>query len=171
MWQACAMMSWKPSMTFDIRVVLKTEFLEPPFSKSMENISWICWEHARLEKPLGKRSQVSCWCKCLRRNSCGWDFYHTTTTYTPSILHLTLTRRNTLAINILRCVRCCWYYLHATYTTCTPHRLSHGTSTGGQYHGIGEQKSLSLRQISLRPCGVYPTAYVQTDRATVGWGV
>ena len=174
MWQACAMMSWKPSMTFDIRVVLiilKTEFLEPPFSKSMENISWICREHARLEKPLGKRNQVLCWCKCLRRNSCGWDFYHTTTTYTPSILYLTLTRRNTLAINTLRCVRYCWYCLHATYTTCTPHRLPHGTSTGGQYHGIGEQKSLSLRQISLRPCGVYPTAYVQTDCATVGWGV
>ena len=171
MWQACAMMSWKPSMTFDIRVVLKTEFLEPPFSKSMENISWICWERARLEKPLGKRSQVSCWCKCLRRNSCGWDFYHTTTTYTPSILHLTLTRRNTLTINALHCVRYCWYYLHATYTTCTPHRLPHGTSTGGQYHGIGEQKSLSLRQTFLLPCSVYPTAYVQTDRATVGWGM
>ena len=41
--------------------------------------------------------------------------------------------------------------------------LPHGTSTGEEYYGIGEQKSLLLRQISLRPCGVKPAAYVQTD--------
>ena len=71
--------------------------------------------------------------------------------YLPSILHLTLTHCNSLIINTLRSVRCYQIYLHSTYTTCT---LPHGTSTGGGYYGIGEQKSLLLRQISLRPCGV-----------------
>ena len=89
-------------------------------------------------------------------------FYHTTITYTPSILHLTLIRYNSLIINTLFSVRCCQFYLHTTYTTYT---LPHGTSTGGRYHSIGEQKSLLLRQILLRPYGVKPTAYVQFDCA------
>ena len=85
-----------------------------------------------------------------------------------SILHLTRTRSNSLDINTLRSVRYCKFHLHASYTT---YMLPHGTSTGGQYHGIGEQKSLLLRQISLRPYGVKPTAYVQTDCEAAGWGV
>ena len=48
-----------------------------------------------------------------------WGFYHTTTTYTPSILHLTQTRCNSLAINTLLSVRCYQCHLHATCTTCT----------------------------------------------------
>ena len=77
-------------------------------------------------------------------------------------------RYNSLAINILYSVRCCQIHLHSTYTTCT---LPHGTSTGGGYYGIGEQKSLLLRLISLRPCGVKPAAYVQIGCATEGRGV
>ena len=87
-------------------------------------------------------------------------FYHTTTTYTPSILHLTLIHYNSLIINTLLSVRCYKFYLHTTYT---PHMLPHGTSTGRQHHSIGEQKNLLLRQIFLCPCGVSPAAYVQTD--------
>ena len=49
--------------------------------------------------------------------------------------------------------------------------LPHGTSTGGKYYGIGEQESLLLRQISLRPCGVNPAAYDKTDCKAAGWGV
>ena len=82
--------------------------------------------------------------------------------YLPSILHLTLIRCNTLIINALLSVRYYKIHLHATYTTCT---LPHGTSTGGGYYGIGGQESLSLRQISLRPYGVKPAAYVQFDCA------
>ena len=82
-----------------------------------------------------------------------WGFYHTTTTYTPSILHLTQTRCNSLTINALLSVRYYKFYLHATYT---PYILPHGTNTRGRYHGIGEQKRLLLRQIVLRPCGVTP---------------
>ena len=89
-------------------------------------------------------------------------FYHTTTTYTPSILHLTLIHYNSLTINTLLSVRYYHFYLHASYTTCT---LPHGTSTGGVYYGIGEQNSLLLRQNSLRPCAVLSTAYVQIDCA------
>ena len=88
--------------------------------------------------------------------------------YLPSILHLTLTCCNSLTINVLHSVRCCQFYLHASYT---PHMLPHGTGTGGRCHGIGEQKSLLLRQISLRPRGVKPTAYVQTDREAAGCDV
>ena len=88
--------------------------------------------------------------------------------YLPSILHLTLIRYNSLVFNTLISVRYCKFHLHTTYT---PHMLPHGTNTGGQYHSIGEQKSLLLRQISLRPRGVTPTAYVQTDCTTTGWGV
>ena len=88
--------------------------------------------------------------------------------YTPSILHLTLTRRNSLTINALLSVRYYKFHLHATYT---PHTLPHGTSTGGQYHGIGEQKSLLLRQISLRPYGVNPAAYVQIGCMAAGCDV
>ena len=95
-------------------------------------------------------------------------FYHITITYTLSILHLTLIRCNLLTINTLLSVRCYQIHLHATYTTCT---LPHGTNTGGGYYGIGEQKSLLLRQILLRPYGVKPTAYVQIDCAATGWGV
>ena len=95
-------------------------------------------------------------------------FYHTTITYTPSILHLTLTHHNSLIVNALLSVRCYKFHLHASYTTYT---LPHGTSTGGRYYGIGEQKSLLLRQISLRPYGVKPTAYVHADCATEGRGV
>ena len=95
-------------------------------------------------------------------------FYYTTTTYTPSILHLTLTHCKSLIINTLISVRYYKFYLHTTYTA---YMLPHGTSTGGQYHSIGEQKSLLLRQISLRPCGVQSTEYVQTDCTAAGWGV
>ena len=85
--------------------------------------------------------------------------------YLPSILHLTLTRCNSLIVNILLGVRCYQYHLHATYTTLT---LPHDTSTGEQYHGIGEQKSLLLRQIVLRPYAVLSTAYDKTDCAAAG---
>ena len=95
-------------------------------------------------------------------------FYHTTITYTPSILHLTLIRRKLLTINTLLSVRYYQIHLHTTYTTCT---LSHGTNTGGGYYGIGEQKSLLLRQIFLRPFGVKPTAYDKINCVTAGWGV
>ena len=88
--------------------------------------------------------------------------------YLPSILHLTLIRYNLLVINALLSVRYCKFHLHTTYT---PHMLPHGTSTGGEYYGIGEQKSLLLRQISLRPCGVKPAAYVQTDCEAAGCDV
>ena len=74
-------------------------------------------------------------------------------------------RYNSLGINILRSVRCCQINLHTTYTTCT---LPHGTSTGGEYYGIGEQKSLLLRQILLLPYGVNPAAYVQIDCEAAG---
>ena len=49
--------------------------------------------------------------------------------------------------------------------------LPHGTGTGGRYYGIGEQKNLLLRQIFLRPYGVNPTAYVQTDCEAAGCDV
>ena len=101
------------------------------------------------------------WClRLVLAFSGSGTFYHTTTTYTPSILHLTLTHCNSLSINTLLSVRCCQFYLHATYT---PHMLPHGTSAGDRYHSIGEQESLLLRQIVLRPSGVQPAAYVQTD--------
>ena len=106
--------------------------------------------------------------KRARRETCAWDFYHITTTYTPSILHLTQTCCNSLVINTLLSVRYCKFHLH---TTCTIHMLLHCTSMGGWYIGIGEQKSLLLRQIVLRPCGVKSTAYIQTDCEAAGWGV
>ncbi len=106
--------------------------------------------------------------KGARRKSGIWGLYHTTKTYTPSILHLTLIRCNLLIISALRSVRYYQIYLHATYTTCT---LPHGTSTGERYYDIGEQKSLLLRQKSLRPCGVKPAAYDKTDCAAAGRGV
>ena len=61
--------------------------------------------------------------------------------------------------------------LHATHANCTPHMLPHDTGTGGRYYGIGEQKNLLLRQFFLRPYGVKPTAYVQTDCAATGCDV
>ena len=100
---------------------------------------------------------------CLRLGlafSGSGTFYHTTTTYTPSILHLTLIHCNSLSINVILSVRYYKFHLHASYT---PYMLPHGTSTGRQYHGIGEQKSLLLRLTFLRPSGVQPAAYVQTD--------
>ena len=95
-------------------------------------------------------------------------FYHITITYTPSILHLTLIRYNSLTINTLLSVRYYQIHLHATYT---PYTLPHGTSTGGGYYGIGEQKSLLLRQFLLRPCGVKLTAYDKINCEATGWGV
>ena len=95
-------------------------------------------------------------------------FYHTTITYTPSILHLTLIRYNSLIINTLFSVRYYQIHLHTSYTT---YMLQHSTTTGEQYHGIGEQKSLLLRQILLRPYGVNPAAYVQTDCVAAGCDV
>ena len=88
--------------------------------------------------------------------------------YMPSILHLTLTHCNSLVINTLISVRYYKFHLHTTYT---PHILPHGTSTGGEYYSIGEQKSLLLRQIFLRPCGVKPTAYDKTDCEAAGCDV
>ena len=82
-----------------------------------------------------------------------------------SILHLTLTRCNSLTISILYSVRYYKFHLHASYTTLT---LPHDTSTGEQYHGIGEQKSLLLRPIFLRPCAVLSTAYVHVDCEAAG---
>ena len=61
--------------------------------------------------------------------------------------------------------------LHVTCITCTPHMLPHGTLTGGRYYGIGGQKNLLLRQNFLRPYGVKPTAYVQTDSEATGCDV
>ena len=93
--------------------------------------------------------------------------------YLPSILHLTLMYCNTLIINALLSVRYYKFHLHASYTTLTllhgtnytTLTLLHGTNTEERHHGIGEQKSLSLRQITLRPYGVKPAAYVQFDCA------
>ena len=87
--------------------------------------------------------------------------------YLPSILHLTQTHYNSLTVNTLLSVRYCQRHLHASYTT---HMLPHGTNTGGRYYDIGEQKSLLLRQISLRPCGVQSAAYDKIDCETTGWG-
>ena len=97
-----------------------------------------------------------------------YPFYHTTTTYTPSILHLTQTRYNSLTINTLISVGYYEFHLHTSYTH---HMLPCGTSTGGRHYGIGKQKSLSLRQIVLRPYAVLSTAYVQTDCEAARWGV
>ena len=102
----------------------------------------------------GRVAPISACVLCLRLElafSGSGTFYHTTTTYTLSILHLTLIRYNSLIINILLSVRCYQCHLHATYTT---HTLPHETSTGGRYHGIGENESLLLRQIVLRPYAV-----------------
>ena len=85
--------------------------------------------------------------------------------YLSSILHLTLIRCNLLTINALRSVRCYQIHLHISYTT---YLLPHGTSTGGRYHGIGEQESLLLRQNLLRPCAVNSTAYDKTDCEAAG---
>ena len=121
--------------------------------------------------PAGRVAPISAcawWLRLVLAFSGSGTFYHTTTTYTPSILHLTLIRYNSLIVNTLLSVRCCQFYLHAPYTT---HTLPHGTSTGGWYHSIGEQKRLSLRLISLRPSGVQSTAYDKTDCEAAGWGV
>ncbi|WP_143033318.1 hypothetical protein [Prevotellamassilia timonensis] len=70
-----------------------------------------------------------------------------------------------MTINTLLSVRYNICHLHATYTPLT---LPHGTSTGGRYYGIGEQKSLLLRQIFLLPYTVLSTAYDKTDCAAAG---
>ena len=88
--------------------------------------------------------------------------------YMPSILHLTLIRCNSLIVNTLLSVRYYQRHLHASYTT---YILPRGTSTGGRHYGIGEQKSLLLRQIVLRPYAVLSTAYDKTDCEAAGWGV
>ena len=75
------------------------------------------------------------WLRLVLAFSGSGTFYHTTTTYTPSILHLTLTRCNLLTISTLLSVRYYQCHLHATYTI---HTLPHDTSTGGRYHSIGE---------------------------------
>ena len=54
-----------------------------------------------------------------------WGFYHTTTTYTPSILHLTQTRCNSLTINALLSVRYYKFYLHTLHTLHTATRHKH----------------------------------------------
>ena len=105
-------------------------------------------------------SACAWWLRLVLAFSGSGTFYHTTKAYTPSILHLTLTHCNPLIINVILSVRCYKFYLHASYTT---HTLPHGTSTREGYHSIGEQKSLLLRLIFLRPSGVQPAAYVQTD--------
>jgi len=46
--------------------------------------------------------------------------------------------------------------------------LPHSTTTGEQYHGIGEQESLLLRQNLLRPSAVKSTAYDKTDCEAAG---
>ena len=103
--------------------------------------------------------------KVPRWKSYTWGIYHTTTSYTPNILHLTLIRCNSLTINTLFSVRYYQIHLHTTYTT---YMLQHSTSMGGQYHGIGEQKSLSLRQNLLRPSAVKSTAYDKTGCEAAG---
>ena len=111
----------------------------------------------------GRVAPISACVLCLRLElafSGSGTFYHTTTTYTPSILHLTLIRCNSLAINTLLSVRYYKFHLHTTYT---PHMLPHDTSMRGGYYGIEEQKRLLLRLTFLRPSGVQSTAYVQTD--------
>ena len=94
-------------------------------------------------------------CVCCLRLELAFDGSETFTIlqelYLPSLLHLTLIHYNSLTISTLLSVRYCQCHLHATYTT---HTLPHGTSTGGGYYGIGEQKSLLLRRKSLRPYGV-----------------
>ena len=85
--------------------------------------------------------------------------------YLSSILHLTLIRCNSLTFNTLRSVRYCQIHLHTSYTT---YLLPHGTSTGGRYHGIGEKKSLLLRQNLLRPSAVKSTAYDKIDCEAAG---
>ena len=117
---------------------------------------------------MGRVAPISACVLCLRFvfAFCGSEtFTILQKLYMQSILHLTLTPCNSLTINTLLSVRCCKFYLHTTYT---PYTLPHGTSMGEQYHSIGEQKSLLLRQISLRPRGVNPTAYVQTDCTAAG---
>ena len=94
-----------------------------------------------------------------------WTFTILQKLYLPSILHLTLIHHNSLIVNTLLSVRCYKFHLHASYTTYT---LPHGTSTGGRYYGIGEQKSLLLRLIFLRPCAVLSTAYVHFDCEAAG---
>ena len=117
---------------------------------------------------MGRVASISACVLCLRfvLAFCGSEtFTILQKLYIQSILHLTLIRYNSLTINTLLSVRYCKFYLHSTYTTYT---LPHGTNMGERHHGIGEQKSLLLRQVFLCPRGVTPTAYVQTDCTTAG---
>ena len=111
------------------------------------------------------RACVLCLRLVLAFSACG-AFTILPKLYMQSILHLTLIRYNSLIFSTLLSVRCYKFHLHTTYTTYT---LPHGTSMGGQYHSIGEQKSLLLRQIFLPPSGVQSTAYDKTNCGAVGW--
>ena len=131
---------------------------------------WLVWLRVTLF-PTRDASPISACVLCLRfvpAFSGSGTFTILQKLYLPSIVHLTLTRRNSLIINTLFSVRYYQFHLHATYTT---YILPHGTSTGEQYHGIGEQKSLLLRLIFLRPYGVKPTAYDKTDCEVAGCDV
>ena len=62
-----------------------------------------------------------------RRETCAWDCFHTTTTYTPSILYLTQICCNSLVINTLLSVR--YYQFLPTRNLHNPHaatRHKHG---------------------------------------------
>ena len=109
------------------------------------------WITLGLQPALAKSETSVIYKRSKTKNRYLYPFYHTTTTYTPSILHLTQTHYNSLTINTLLSVRCYQRHLHASYTT---YMLPRGTSTGGRHYGIGGQKSLLLRQIFLRPSGV-----------------
>ena len=96
----------------------------------------------------GRVAPISACVLCLRLElafSGSGTFYHTTTTYTPSILHLTLTRHNSLVINTLLSVRYYKFHLHATYTQPTrnlhtPHaatRHKHGRMAS-RHRGTGK---------------------------------
>ena len=104
-----------------------------------------------------------------RRESCTWDFYHTTNTlHTEYLTSYTNTSQPIGYQSLTLCKILPIPLAHNLHATCTAHMQPHGTSTGGWYHGIGGAKSLLLRQISLRPCAVKSTAYDKTDCATAG---
>ena len=112
----------------------------------------------------GRVAPISGSVLCLRLVALG-PFIILQKLYLPSILHLTQTRYNSLIISTLLSVRYCQFHLHVTYTA---HTLQHSTSTGGGYHSIGEQKSLLLRLIFLRPGDATPIAYVQIGCEAAG---
>ena len=75
-------------------------------------------------------------------------FYHTTTTYTPSILHLTLIRCNSLIINILLSVRYYKFHLHAPRAA-TRHKHERRIS---QHRGA--EKSVAPTDFSMSLCRI-----------------